>query len=233
MMDSCCVPGDSCCGTGSFFSRWSRFYAKRFRRGGLEPVQKYLLEGIRLQPVGGSSVLDIGCGVGSLHLTLLKEGAKHSVGVDMSEGMLREAKRFAQEFGLAERTNYVVGDFTQLSPSIPESDVTILDKVVCCYEDVERLVRASTEKTRQTYAFSHPRENLLMKMLFRGHMTLARIFHWKFHPFWHDWAKVRSLVLSNGFELLYENTTVSWQVLVYRRVKGFRFVAQNSQSPQA
>ena len=178
-------------------------------------------------------MLDIGCGVGSLHLTLLKEGAKHSVGVDMSEGMLREAKRFAQEFGLAERTNYVVGDFTQLSPSIPESDVTILDKVVCCYEDVERLVRASTEKTRQTYAFSHPRENLLMKMLFGGHMTLARIFHWKFHPFWHDWAKVRSLVLSNGFELLYENTTVSWQVLVYRRVKGFRFVAQNSQSPQA
>jgi len=218
-MDSCCIPGGSCCGTGSFFSRWSRFYAKRFRSGGLEPVQKYLLEGIRLQPVRERSVLDIGCGVGSLHLTLLKEGAKHSLGVDMSEGMLREAKRFALEFGLAEKTDYVAGDFTQLSSSIPESDITILDKVVCCYEDVEGLVRTSTQKTGQTYAVSHPRENVLMRLLFRGHMTLAAIFHWSFHPFWHDWAQVRSLVLSNGFELVYENATISWQVLVYKRVK--------------
>jgi magnesium-protoporphyrin O-methyltransferase len=221
-MDSCSIPGRSCCGTGSFFSRWSRFYAKRFRRGGLEPVQKYLLEGIRKQHTHGSTVLDIGCGVGSLHLTLLKDGAEHAIGVDMSEGMLREAKRFAHEFGLAEKTDYVAGDFTQLSPSIPESDVTILDKVVCCYEDVEQLVRTSTEKTGQTYALSHPKENLLMKMLFRGHMTLASIFHWSFHPFWHNWADVRSLVQSNGFEMAYENSTISWQVLVYKRVKRLR-----------
>jgi 2-polyprenyl-3-methyl-5-hydroxy-6-metoxy-1,4-benzoquinol methylase len=226
-MDSCCDPGGSCCGTSSFFSRCSSIYAKRFRRGGLEPVQKYLLEGIRLQTVQGSTVLDIGCGVGSLHLTLLKEGAKHSVGVDMSEGMLREAKRFAGEFGLTEKSDYIAGDFTQLSPSIPESDVTILDKVVCCYEDVERLVRTSTAKTGQTYAFSHPRENLLMKMLFRGHMTLATLFHWRFHPFWHDWAKVRSLVRSNGFELLYENSTISWQVLVYKRVNRVHYAIEN------
>jgi 2-polyprenyl-3-methyl-5-hydroxy-6-metoxy-1,4-benzoquinol methylase len=218
-MDSCCIPGGSCCGTGSFFSRWSRFYAKRFRSGGLEPVQKYLLEGISMQPVRERSVLDIGCGVGSLHLTLLKEGAKHSVGVDMSEGMLREAKRFAQEFGLSEKVDYVAGDFTQCSASIPQSDITVLDKVVCCYENVEALVRASTEKTGQTYALSHPRENVLMRLLFRGHMILAKTLHWSFHPFWHDWALVRSLVLSNGFELMYENATISWQVLVYKRVK--------------
>lgn len=163
-------------------------------------------------------MLDIGCGVGSLHLTLLKEGANHSVGVDMSEGMLREAKRFAKEFGLDEKTAYIAGDFTQLSPSIPDSDITILDKVVCCYEDVDRLVRTSTEKTVRTFALSHPKENLLMKMLFRGHMILASIFRWSFHPFWHDWTSVRSHVLSNGFELMYENATISWQVLVYKRV---------------
>ena len=163
-------------------------------------------------------MLDIGCGVGSMHLTLLNEGAGRAIGVDVSEGMLREEKRFAHEFGLAAKTDYIAGDFTQLSPSIPQSDVTILDKVVYCYEDVERLMRTSTEKTRQTYALSHPRENLLMKMLFKGHLTLASIFHWSFHPFWHDWAEVRSLVVSSGFELVYENATISWQVLVYERI---------------
>jgi 2-polyprenyl-3-methyl-5-hydroxy-6-metoxy-1,4-benzoquinol methylase len=217
-MDSCCGPGCSC-STGSFFSRWSRLYAKRFRAGGLEPVQKYLLEGIKRLAPSAVTVLDIGCGVGSLHLTLLRDGADRAIGIDMSEGMLVEAKRFAREFGISGKTEYVTGDFVQLSPSIPECDVTILDKVVCCYEDVEQLVRASTGKTRQIYAISRPRENLLMKMLFRGHMTLARVFRWSFHPFWHNWTHMHSLVLLNGFELAYENATISWQVLVYKRAE--------------
>ena len=216
-MDSCCVPGGSCCETGSFFSRWSRIYAKRFRSGGLEPVQKYLLQGIRSQPVHGTSVLDIGCGVGALHLTLLKEGADRSVGIDMSEGMLREAKRFAEDSGVAAHTHYVVGDFVQLSSRMTESDITILDKVVCCYADVENLVSAATAKTKHTFALSHPKENLLMKSLFKGHMVLAKILRWSFHLFWHNWDEVASLIRSHGFELMYENSTISWQVLVYKR----------------
>ena len=218
-MNSCCAPGDPCCGTSCFFSRWSRIYAKRFRRGGLEPVQKYLLAGIRKHDTHGCTVLDIGCGVGSLHLTLLNEGAERAIGVDLSEGMLREAKRFADASGVAGHVQYVVGDFVQLSSSIPESDITILDKVVCCYEDVENLVITATAKTKSTFALSHPKENFLMKSLFRGHTTLARMFRWSFHPFWHNWAEVRSLILARGFELVYENATISWRVLVYKRVK--------------
>ena len=217
-MDSCCVPSGSCCGTGSFFSRWSRLYAKRFRRGGLEPVQKFLLEGIRKQYTRGCTVLDIGCGVGSLHLTLLNEGVDRAIGVDMSEGMLREAKRFADASKVAGRVHYVVGDFVQLSSSIPESDITVLDKVVCCYEDVENLIITATAKTKSTFALSHPKENLLMKSLFKGHMTLARIFRWSFHPFWHNWDTIASLIRSRGFQLAYENSTISWQVLVYRKM---------------
>jgi 2-polyprenyl-3-methyl-5-hydroxy-6-metoxy-1,4-benzoquinol methylase len=216
-MSSCCTPGRSCCGTNAFFSRWSRFYAKRFRTGGLEPVQKQLLEGVSLESILGSSVLDIGCGVGSLHLTLLRRGAVQSVGVDLSDGMLREAKRLADEHGLATRTTYIAGDFTQLAPSLPESDITLLDKVVCCYDDITSLIRTSTGKTKRMYALSHPRENFLMKGLFVGHATLARIFGWRFHPFWHNWAEMKSLIRSQGFELLYENSTFAWQVLVFRR----------------
>jgi 2-polyprenyl-3-methyl-5-hydroxy-6-metoxy-1,4-benzoquinol methylase len=192
-------------------------YAKRFRTGGLEPVQKYLLEGIRKQPTRGNTVLDIGCGVGSLHLTLLKEGAEQAIGVDMSEGMLREAKRFAETSGVAGRVHYVVGDFVQLSSSIPAGDITVLDKVVCCYENVQGLINAATAKTKSTFALSHPKENLLMKMLFKGHLTLAKMFRWSFHPFWHNWDEMASLIQARGFRLMYENSTISWHVLVYTR----------------
>jgi 2-polyprenyl-3-methyl-5-hydroxy-6-metoxy-1,4-benzoquinol methylase len=217
-MDGCCTYGSSCCGTGKFFSRWSRFYARRYRTGGLEPVQKLLLEGIRRRPVKNSTVLDIGCGVGSLHLTLLNDGAERAIGIDMSEGMLNEARRLAATSGTDDRVEYIVGDFVQVSSSIPETDTVMLDKVVCCYEDVTTLVTTAVKKTKHLLALSHPKENIMMMSIFKAHMLIARLFHWSFHPFWHNWNDVAALIESNGFQLVYNNSTLSWQVLVFKRI---------------
>jgi hypothetical protein len=96
--------------------------------------------------------------------------------------------------------------------------VTLLDKLVCCYEDVDALVRVSTAKTKNLYALSHPRQNLLTEFAFKSHIALARLFKWKFHPFWHDWEKLRENIQHFGFELIYSNATPMWQVLVFRRV---------------
>jgi 2-polyprenyl-3-methyl-5-hydroxy-6-metoxy-1,4-benzoquinol methylase len=153
-------------------------------------------------------VLDIGCGVGSLHLTLLKEGADQSLGVDLSEGMLEEAKRFAQEFGVTERTEYLTGDFTQLSQSIPENDITILDKVVCCYEDVDFFANIDEDSTN--LCLSHPQENLLMKLSLKA-LDLAGIFISIFILL----AQLGKCGLSCSVDLVWKRPT-SWQVLVYQ-----------------
>lgn len=215
-MSSCCS-NPACQGANSFFSRWSKSYANKFRRRGLEKVQKYILEGIKRQSIPNMEILDIGCGVGSLHLTLLKEGAAHSVGVDVSEGMLGEAKRFASSMGLEGRTEYHLGDFVQLADSLADGDVTVLDKVVCCYEELPALIQTSTDKTRFVYALSHPKENALIRMVFKTQIALARLFRWKFRPFWHDWLSMHRSICERGFEPTYENSTFVWQVRVYRR----------------
>jgi 2-polyprenyl-3-methyl-5-hydroxy-6-metoxy-1,4-benzoquinol methylase len=218
-MDSCCRAGADCSGTSAFFSRWSGSYAKRFRKGKLDRIQKYLVEGIKREPLRGCSVLDIGCGVGPVHLTLLKEGAGRSLGVDLSDAMLKQAKQFAHTSGLAEHIEYLVGDFVQLSSSIPESDITVLDKVVCCYEDLDELILKSTGKTKATFALTHPKENLLTKGLFKGHEALAKLLRWDFHPFWHDWAGMKARILSQGFTLRYEHSTLTWHALVFQRIR--------------
>jgi len=205
-------------GANSFFSKYSALYARRFRKRGLERVQKLLLQGVRTEPIRGKEILDIGCGVGALHLTLLNEGATRSTGVDMSEGMIERARKLSDDLGVADRAEYLVGDFVELAGSIRESDVTLLDKSVCCYEDLDLLVRTSTAKTKRIYAVSHPKQNIFMEVAFKGHITLARLFRWKFHPFWHDWKKLREDIRNLGFELVYSNATPMWQVLVFRRV---------------
>lgn len=217
-MNCCCESNTATRGTNVFFSRWSKRYAKQFRKKGLEKVQRYLLEGVKREPIQAKNIIDIGCGVGSLHLTLLKEGAAHSVGIDISEGMIDQAKKFSSELGMQDKTQYVLGDFVGLADSLQEGDITLLDKVVCCYEDLDSLVKTSTAKTKTMYALSHPKENLIMKALFKMQIALGKLFRWKFRPFWHDWQRMRSQIATQGFELIYENSTIVWQVLVYKRV---------------
>lgn len=216
-MNCCCDSNAATRGTNIFFSRFSRKYAKRFRKKGLEKVQRYLLEGVKRESIQSKNIIDIGCGVGSLHLTLLKEGAAQSVGIDISEGMIDQAKQFSSELGMQDKTHYVLGDFVGLADSVQEGDITLLDKVVCCYEDLDSLVKTSTAKTKTMYALSHPKENIMMEALFKIQIGLGKLLRWKFRPFWHDWQHMRSQIAAQGFELIYENSTIVWQVLVYKR----------------
>lgn len=217
-MSSCCNSPATCAGTNRFFSKWSTRYAKRFRKGKLEKVQRYLLKGVMLHPLAGKTILDVGCGVGALHLTLLKEGATKSLGIDLAEGMLEKAKHFADDMGFRDQAEYRLGDFVQLADSIEQSDITTLDKVVCCYENLDGLIDMSTKKTRSVLALSHPADSLPVKILFKTQILLAKLFKWEFRPFWHDWSLMRSMILARGFDLVYQNSTVAWQVVVFKRI---------------
>ena len=216
-MSGCCCPSQSFEGTDRFFSRQSRRFLKRFRKRGLAKEQRYLAEGFTRLPLGGKSILEIGCGVGGLHVTLLKEGAGLATGVDISEGMLEGAKQLSREMGFENRTTYLLGDFVQMDGKIADADITILDKVVCCYEDIDTLVQKSLEKTRMTYALSFPRNTWLIGMFFNGLIFLSKILKWKFRPYWHDWDEMLQRIQSAGFQRAYEKKTLVWSVLIHQR----------------
>ena len=215
-MSTCCSSG-ACEPTNRFFSRWSKRYAKSFRKSGLEKTQRYLLEGVRKEPVASKEILDIGCGVGALHITLLREGADAATGIDISEGMLQQAKKLAEENHLEDKTRYILGDFVRESEMIKEADITFLDKVVCCYEDYGILIERSTAKTKTIYALSHPKKSLLMESLFKLQIFILKLFRGSFYPFWHDWNEIHRIILGQGFQLIYSNSTIAWQVVVYKR----------------
>ena len=104
------------------------------------------MRGIELSPLTGKSILEIGCGVGGLHLTMLKHGASSAVGIDISEGMIEGAKQLSKELGCENRTQYLLGDVVQINGTIADADIVILDKVVCCYENIDALMTTSLSK---------------------------------------------------------------------------------------
>lgn len=221
-MSHCCAQRSSSDGLNKTFSQAARWYAWKFRWHGLEKVQRLLLEGVRIESIAGKDVLDIGCGVGGLHLMLLKEGAANATGVDAAEGMIRAARTLSMERGVAERISYHVGDIVEISDTVREADITLLDKVVCCYGDLESLIRLSTSKTKNIYALSHPRERLLVKLAYKIQIAFAETFGRTFRTHWHDWIGMKEKIQGLGFQAVYTNKTIFWQVLVFKRTAGAR-----------
>ena len=208
-----------CCnharGADRLFSLFARRYRKRYQKKGLEKSQRHLIEGLKKAGVAGASILEIGSGVGYLHQSLLRAGATRAVGIDLSEKMLSEAHILAQENGLSDRVEYRHGDFVELADTITDADVTILDKVVCCYPDAEALVKHSLAKTRRVYALTYPRDRAFI----RFGMALLAFFLWlirsPFRSYVHDPEKIESWIKTEGFTKRYQNQTLVWLTQVY------------------
>jgi SAM-dependent methyltransferase len=203
--------------TDRFFSRFAGLHRLRHRLLGFERTQRQLLEGLRAAGIAGSELLDIGCGAGHLHRTLLRDGASRATGVDLSAGMLAIARVQAEAEGLSGRAGYCQGDFTLVADELPDADVTILDKVICCYPDWERLVGRSLEKTRRVYAFTIPRERVLTRLgLGAIRWGLSRT-GCCYQPFIHDPARIERRVGTSGFRRVYESATAFWLTQVHAR----------------
>ena len=212
---SCCLPSTD--GIDRCFSRESKKYAKRYDRKGFEKVQTLLLTGLRQQRIEGTELLEIGFGVGTLHQQLLRDGAARAYGIEAAEGMLSIATERATEQGVGDRVTYRHGDFVRLAPEVPPVDVTLSDKVMCCYPDIEGFLRESLTRTRRVYAFVYPRNRWLMRAGFAAFIGVSRLLGWKFRPYWHSHALIEQRVAEAGFRKSYDAQSFAWWATVWVR----------------
>lgn len=214
-MSCCCIPRAD---TNRFFSRLAGLHRLRFRWFGFEKSQRQLIAAVQSAGIEGASLLEVGCGVGHLHRHLLTQGAWKATGVDLSVGMLEQARREALAAGLEDRTIYYPGDFVELAPSLEEADIAILDKVVCCYPDPETLLNATLDRTRRAIALTYPRDRRLTRA---GVAVLARLLKLAgsdFRPWVHDPRAIRGWIEARGFQRQEPvPTTAVWQTELYLR----------------
>ena len=132
--------------------------------------------------------------------------------------MIAGARELSVEVGHENRTSYLLGDFVEMYGRIEAADVTILDKVVCCYENVDELLQQSLSKTKHLYALSFPRPNLLIKLVFHVPIAVGKLLGWSFHPYWHDWNRMKQQIEEVGFKPNFHASTFVWDVHVFERV---------------
>ncbi|MHB1515084.1 MAG: class I SAM-dependent methyltransferase [Acidiferrobacteraceae bacterium] len=213
----CCQ--SAACDTGRLFSRFAARYRKRYRRRGLERSQKQLVAGLDAARLGTYSMLEIGCGVGYLHQHLLTRGGTRAVGVDLSERMLAEARALAAEDGFSTRVDYLVGDFVNLAEQIARVDVSLLDKVICCYPDAYILVQRALDKTERACALIYPRRHLLNRCAIAIAAFLMAVTRNAYRPYFYEPEEVRTWIEERGFHRTWQAETPLWRTEVYQRVQ--------------
>ncbi len=211
----------TCCAHAQSASRLFSFFAKRYRRRlgkrGFERSQEQLLKGLEAVGYRDAELLEIGCGVGHLHQTLLESGARSALGIDLAPQMLIEARDWAAERGLAGRTEYVTGDFIDLKNDIAPADVTLMDKVVCCYPDADALVHTSLEKTRQVYALTYPRDRWFVRLAMALGALLLCLIRSSFRPYVHNPKQIEAWIRERGFRKKFQDTTAMWLTQIYTK----------------
>jgi len=183
-------------------------------------VQRKILTGMLDSPITGSSILDIGCGAGVIHLELLRRGAGYAIGIDIAQGMIEQAQTLAQLNGFEDRTRYIHGDFVDRSNEIAKADISILDKVVCCYEDLDSLLNRTIDKTKSVIVISHPRNTTFVRMGFIIQQIFTSIFRLKFQPVWHDWQIIHMKLAHQGYTKVFHNFTFLWDIVIYSKKNG-------------
>lgn len=185
------------------------------QKGPSNKSTRLLLDGLSDLDLHDATLLDVGGGIGVIQHELLEKGVANSMLVEASPAYLEVAEDEARRRGHENRTAYRYGDFVELAPDIPHADLVTLDRVICCYPHMERLVRASTEKANRWYGVVYPKERWYTRLGERVANLYFRIRRMDFRTYVH--SGVDEAIRSAGFTPFYQNETILWRVALYER----------------
>ncbi len=202
----------------TFDSTYAAKELKDYRKNGPSRTTRLLIDTLQAQGVEDMTLLDIGGGIGAIQHSLLENGVSRAVNVDASTGYMHAAQQEAERLGHAERVTYQHGDFVSLAPQIEPVDIVTLDRVICCYPDMQALVSLSSQHARHYYGVVFPQDSWWMKLArfpMNGTFWLQRN---PFRFFVHSTHAIESVIHDSGLKNVFQrNVGLIWQVRVYAR----------------
>ena len=208
-MAGCCDPRgcDRMFGAG-----FARHVAKKYRRRGLDPAATRMVDFLAGEDVSGATVLEIGGGVGEIGVELLRRGAERATTLELSSAYDDEARRLAEEAGVADRVHRTVADIATSPDDVESADLVVLHRVVCCYPDYERLLGAAADHCRSRLAFSHPPRHLVSRAVVAVENATSRLRRREFRAFTHPPEAMVGVVVARGLRPVLAHPARIWQV---------------------
>jgi SAM-dependent methyltransferase len=209
---NCCEITDN-----AFSEAEAKTELRNYRKRGPAEQTKLILNAIRSLSLKNAELLDVGGGIGVIHHELLEDVAQMATHVDASSAYLKQAKAEAARRGHSERVNFIHADFTDVASELPKADIVTLDRVVCCYPDFRRLLRAAAEHSQRALAFTYPRETWYLRIGFRIIDFFQKLRRDPFRVFLHPVAEMDSLLKREGFERVSLRRLFVWEMALYQK----------------
>ena len=200
-----------------FNEKYVRKELARYRKDGVAGTTRDLISAVTMDGVEGMTLLDIGAGLGGIQHALLDHGVAQATHVEASSAYMRAAQEEAEVRNLNDNINFQQGDFVEIAESIPQADIVTLDRVVCCYDDMEALVNLSAEKARNRYGLVFPRDLWLFRIFLPLANFILRLRGSSFRIFLHNTQQIEQIVRSKGLSPRVHKKAGFWQILVYQR----------------
>jgi magnesium-protoporphyrin O-methyltransferase len=219
----CCVTRH---GIAEMFDRRraQRELERYLRRGVGQPTTK-IVEILIRQKITGYEILEIGFGIGALHLELLQAGAARAVGLELSPAYIETARELARRLGFEQAVSYRLHNIAEQAGEVAAADLVLMNRVICCYGDLPGLVTPAARRARHYFLLSFPLEawwtRLGVKIL-NGWLALARR---EFRTYLHSPAAVRATAEAAGLTQILEAYSGFWQIVLFERLNGDRSAA--------
>jgi magnesium-protoporphyrin O-methyltransferase len=200
-----------------FSEKEARREAKRYRRKGLDATSRQIVEFLKSQGVAGRTVLEVGGGIGSIQIELLKAGATRATSIELTPTYEEVAAELLREAGLEDRVERQVMDFAEAAATVSPADIVVLNRVICCYHDMPKLAGAAADHAREVLALSFPREGWWIRTGIAFLDLVLRVMRREFQAFYHPPKKILATCEQHGLKTVVNRPGIAWTVAAFRR----------------
>lgn len=213
-MSDCCSPK----GYQWFFSeKNARADAQSYRKKGLDPTSRRIVDYLKERGVEGRTLLEVGGGVGAIQIELLKAGVTRAISVELTPTYEQVALELLNEAGFADRVERKVTDFAQSAGDFAAADIVIMNRVICCYPDMPVLAGAAADHTAEVLVMSFPKRTWWTRALLVAGNLVLRVTRREFQVFVHPPDQILAEAERHGLRKALDAPGIFWEVAAAQR----------------
>ena len=190
---------------------------RRYRRKGLDNLERNMVSVASAQSLAGARVLEIGGGIGAIQAELLIAGASSGEIVELVSAYEPYARQLAHDKGIEDRSVFRLADVLDHPEAVAPADIVVLNRVVCCSADGVRLTSVAGILARHMLLVIYPRDRAAVRFVMGVMNGLFHLLGRSFRTFLHAPSSLHAAARDQGLSIAETSRTFAWEFAAFRR----------------
>ena len=200
-----------------FTPKDARQRLKRYRKKGLDKIERTMLTSVPADAVSGARVLEIGGGIGTIQSELLRAGARQGEIVELLPSYEQFALELARDAGVEDRSTFRVADILEDPAAVSPADIVVLDRVVCCSPDGVVLMGTAARLAERMLLVVHPRDRWFIRAGVRIANLAFSVLGRSFRVFLHPREALYAAATREGLVVGATGRALAWEFAAFHR----------------